>query len=392
MARFENDWDRDRHDRDRWDQDRDERERDERRPRRQAYTGWAGRGFNQGSFGEFGGQGSNLFAKYGGQGFGAQHGYRGGRREAGGGMGTYTGRDSEREYDETRSDRWGSESGYGQGSENWNRGRENRGYSSSGERDWNDTRDWRNDRNTYETRDRDREEWGRDWGGQGFSGREGGWGGYGSYDRENASSDRDRGSDQHRDRDRWGSGSWSGGESRQSGWSGSRPYGWGGSQTGSTQSQDWSRRGQFSGRGPKGWQRSDDRIREDVSERLSDHPDVDASGIEVTVQNGEVTLHGEVGDRDTKRLAEDLAERVSGVRDVHNQIRVNRGFWASLKDAFTGENEDDNRRDRSGQPETMTGDRVSTPTRAITPSPEMTAGGTGSTATTTPKETTGTRK
>ena len=84
-------------------------------------------------------------------------------------------------------------------------------------------------------------------------------------------------------------------------------------------------RGRYSGRGPKGWQRSDERIREDVSERLADHPHIDASEIEVTVNNGEITLTGTVEDRQAKRLAEDIAESVSGVREVHNQIRVQQG-------------------------------------------------------------------
>jgi len=83
--------------------------------------------------------------------------------------------------------------------------------------------------------------------------------------------------------------------------------------------------GRHAGRGPKGWQRSDDRIREDVNERLTDHPHIDASEIEVQVQNGEVTLSGTVEERQAKRLAEDIAEAVSGVRDVHNQIRVQQG-------------------------------------------------------------------
>jgi osmotically-inducible protein OsmY len=84
-------------------------------------------------------------------------------------------------------------------------------------------------------------------------------------------------------------------------------------------------RGRYSGKGPKGWQRSDDRIREDVSERLADHPHIDASEIEVNVNNGEITLSGTVEDRHAKRLAEDIAESVSGVRDVHNQIKVQHG-------------------------------------------------------------------
>ena len=78
------------------------------------------------------------------------------------------------------------------------------------------------------------------------------------------------------------------------------------------------------GRGPKGYQRSDDRILEDVCDRLT-YSDVDASEIEVRVQNGEVTLSGSVNDRGDKRRAEDVAEDVSGVRDVHNNIRVHRG-------------------------------------------------------------------
>jgi hypothetical protein len=89
--------------------------------------------------------------------------------------------------------------------------------------------------------------------------------------------------------------------------------------------------GRHAGRGPKGWQRSDDRIREDVNERLTDHPHIDASEIEVQVQNGEVTLSGTVEDRHAKRLAEDIADSVSGVRDVHNQIRVHQGETARSK-------------------------------------------------------------
>jgi osmotically-inducible protein OsmY len=84
----------------------------------------------------------------------------------------------------------------------------------------------------------------------------------------------------------------------------------------------YSERGRYSGRGPKGWQRSDDRLREDINERLTDHPDIDASEIEVRVNNGEVTLTGTVEQRHAKRLAEDIAENISGVKEVHNQIRV----------------------------------------------------------------------
>jgi hypothetical protein len=82
------------------------------------------------------------------------------------------------------------------------------------------------------------------------------------------------------------------------------------------------RRGGHSGRGPRNYQRSDDRIREDVSERLSDDPMIDASEIEVIVLNREVTLSGTVRDRNERRRAEDLAESVSGVGHVQNNLRV----------------------------------------------------------------------
>jgi osmotically-inducible protein OsmY len=80
--------------------------------------------------------------------------------------------------------------------------------------------------------------------------------------------------------------------------------------------------GWFVGRGPKGYQRSDARINEDVCDRLCDSGEIDATDVEVRVENGEVTLSGSVSDRSQKRRAEDLIEQVSGVREVHNNLRV----------------------------------------------------------------------
>lgn len=87
-------------------------------------------------------------------------------------------------------------------------------------------------------------------------------------------------------------------------------------------SETWRVPGPYTGRGPKGYQRSDDRIREDVSDRLTAHGHIDASDIEVRIQAGEVTLIGFVDSRAAKRAAEDLADDVPGVREVHNQLRV----------------------------------------------------------------------
>jgi CBS domain-containing protein/osmotically-inducible protein OsmY len=82
------------------------------------------------------------------------------------------------------------------------------------------------------------------------------------------------------------------------------------------------RQGAHGGRGPKGYQRSDERIREDVNERLTEDPVVDASEIDVAVTGREVTLSGTVQSRVERRRAEDLALSVTGVTHVQNDLRV----------------------------------------------------------------------
>ena len=82
----------------------------------------------------------------------------------------------------------------------------------------------------------------------------------------------------------------------------------------------------FRGHGPKGYRRSDERIREDVNDRLTDHQYLDASDIDVSVKEGEVTLSGKVFDRTDKRLAEDIAESVTGVKNVQNNLRTDKNW------------------------------------------------------------------
>lgn len=82
------------------------------------------------------------------------------------------------------------------------------------------------------------------------------------------------------------------------------------------------RSGSFRGRGPKGYVRSDERIREDVSDRLSDDDTLDASDITVDISGGEVTLSGSVDSRQAKHTAEDCAEQCAGVTHVQNNLRV----------------------------------------------------------------------
>jgi len=101
---------------------------------------------------------------------------------------------------------------------------------------------------------------------------------------------------------------------------------WGGGYAESTDTR-YAQRGysslpNHSGRGPKGFQRSDDRIHEEVCERLTHDPHVDATDIEVLVSDAVVTLTGTVDDRQSKRNAEDLAHEVWGAKDVQNQIRI----------------------------------------------------------------------
>lgn len=102
-------------------------------------------------------------------------------------------------------------------------------------------------------------------------------------------------------------------------------------------SADSARRGRFYGVGPKGYRRSDERILEEMSDRLMTHPDVDASDIEVRVANGIITLTGTVPDRHQKRIADLIAEDIVGVDDVHNELHVRHGFWSSLAGGRTDE-------------------------------------------------------
>ncbi|NRQ17475.1 BON domain-containing protein [Ensifer sesbaniae] len=89
---------------------------------------------------------------------------------------------------------------------------------------------------------------------------------------------------------------------------------------------------QFRGKGPKGYTRADERIEEDVNDRLTDDPWLDASDIDVSVASGEVTLSGEVSSRSDKRRAEDCVEMVSGVTHVQNNLRVRSSTTAGTQD------------------------------------------------------------
>jgi hypothetical protein len=78
-------------------------------------------------------------------------------------------------------------------------------------------------------------------------------------------------------------------------------------------------------RGPKGYRRSDERIREDLCEALISATHLDASEVSVDVSEGQVRLEGTVPERRMKHTIEDIAAGVPGVLDVENRIRVVRG-------------------------------------------------------------------
>jgi hypothetical protein len=78
----------------------------------------------------------------------------------------------------------------------------------------------------------------------------------------------------------------------------------------------------FRGFGPKNYKRSDRRICEDINDMLTDDRLLDATNIEVEVDDGEVILAGTVEDKAAKRRAEDLAESILGVKHLENRLKI----------------------------------------------------------------------
>jgi hypothetical protein len=91
------------------------------------------------------------------------------------------------------------------------------------------------------------------------------------------------------------------------------------------------------GRPPRDYRRADDRIRDEIIECIVRDTDIDASDVEVQVAAGEVTLVGTVEDRAAKRGLEDVVERVFGVVDIHNNVKVRKSAWRQLGDRLFGE-------------------------------------------------------
>lgn len=103
-----------------------------------------------------------------------------------------------------------------------------------------------------------------------------------------------------------------------------------------TYTEYWLIPGPFTGRGPKGYTRSDERIKDDISDRLTQHGQIDASDVNIDVNNGEVFLRGEVDNRRAKRMAEDVVESIPGVKDVHNELKVKHQEHRQREGMFQG--------------------------------------------------------
>jgi osmotically-inducible protein OsmY len=67
---------------------------------------------------------------------------------------------------------------------------------------------------------------------------------------------------------------------------------------------------------------SDDKIFDQVRQRLANDPDVKGAGFDVAVKNGVVTINGTVKDAHAKDKAEKIAKKVKGVTSVVNQLKI----------------------------------------------------------------------
>lgn len=76
--------------------------------------------------------------------------------------------------------------------------------------------------------------------------------------------------------------------------------------------------------GLRGRRRPDESLAREIHEILTKDPELDATNVEVEVESGAVTLTGIVESSDAKLLAEELVESITGVREIHNRLRVAR--------------------------------------------------------------------
>jgi osmotically-inducible protein OsmY len=67
---------------------------------------------------------------------------------------------------------------------------------------------------------------------------------------------------------------------------------------------------------------ADNKIYDQVRQKLANDPDVRGAGLDVVVKNGEVTLTGTVHDEHAREKAEKITKKVKGVTSVINQLKL----------------------------------------------------------------------
>ena len=67
---------------------------------------------------------------------------------------------------------------------------------------------------------------------------------------------------------------------------------------------------------------ADDRISDDVRQRLASNADVRGAALDVTVKDGVVTIKGRVHTEKGRKKATEISKRVKGVVNVDNQLKL----------------------------------------------------------------------
>jgi hypothetical protein len=118
------------------------------------------------------------------------------------------------------------------------------------------------------------------------------------------------------------------------------PHGWGGTRYGA-ESEGARQAAYFMedpaqvrarGRIPRSYSRSDERVREDICERIAADPRIDATDVSVHVRERRVVLEGSVPERRMKYVIEDVAAECLRANDVDNHITVAKGEQSGTSD------------------------------------------------------------
>ena len=67
---------------------------------------------------------------------------------------------------------------------------------------------------------------------------------------------------------------------------------------------------------------ADDRISDEVRQRLANDPDVRGAALDVSVKDGVVTIKGRVHTEKGRKKATEITKKVKGVTSVDNQLKL----------------------------------------------------------------------